>query len=127
MPDYCFRRTLRLTLDEAVKALSDSLFAEGFDVLQETVGESSERVKIFAWYPKIGQEAPGHISSWVIGREERTAAGTPCTIILELMPSGAVEVAAVDPIKSLNASRNSRLYKYAGIIRQKLMAVIHRL
>jgi hypothetical protein len=43
------------------------------------------------------------------------------------MPSGAVEVAIFDPIKTLNASKNQVLYRYAGELRERLMAIIHRL
>jgi hypothetical protein len=127
MPDYCFIRTLRLPISDVAKSLSDMLFREGFDVLEEPLNGMSQKIRITAYYPKIADEIQNYYTRWVIDNEDRIAASTPSTIMLEIAQSGGVEVSVVDPIKVMNASRNSKLYKYAGILRQKLMGIIHRL
>ena len=127
MSDYCFRRKFKIPLNEVVDKLSDALFGEGFDVLQETAGESSKKVKISAYLKDFKKGKSKRYSKWPADKEELVAKSTPCTIIVEVMQSGAVEVAAFDPIKTLNASKNQILYRYAGELREKLMAIIHKL
>lgn len=126
-PDYCFRRKLKIPLNEVVDKLSNALFREGFDVLQETAGDSSKKVKISAYFKDFKKGKSKRYAKWPADKEEQIAKSTPCTIIVEVMPSGAVEVAAFDPIKAMNASKNQKLYRYAGELREKLMAIIHRL
>mgnify|MGYP006269568811 CR=1 FL=1 len=51
----------------------------------------------------------------------------PCNVIVQELPGGRVEVAAIDPMSSMSAVDNPRLAEVAGQVRAKLKAVIDNL
>jgi uncharacterized protein (DUF302 family) len=51
----------------------------------------------------------------------------PCNVIVQELPSGEVEVAAVDPVASMKAIDNPELGQIATEIRKKLKHVVEGL
>jgi uncharacterized protein (DUF302 family) len=51
----------------------------------------------------------------------------PCNVIVQELQDGKIEVAAVDPLASMQAIQNPELQKVAVEIRSKLRKVIHQL
>ena len=51
----------------------------------------------------------------------------PCNVIVQQLDAGRLEVAAVDPLASMQAVDNPKLGEIAGEIRDKLKRVIERL
>jgi hypothetical protein len=51
----------------------------------------------------------------------------PCNVIIQETPGGAVEVAAIDPLASMQAVENASLAPVASQIQAKLKAVIEKL
>ena len=51
----------------------------------------------------------------------------PCNVIVQEIAGVGVEVAAVDPVASMQAVNNPKLAEIAGQVRDKLRSVIARL
>ena len=51
----------------------------------------------------------------------------PCNVIVQQSDSGEVEVAAIDPVASMQAIDNPELTKAAQVVREKLARAIGRL
>ena len=51
----------------------------------------------------------------------------PCNVIVQERGTGQVEVAAIDPVASMQAIGNPALAAKAQVVRQKLHSVIERL
>jgi uncharacterized protein (DUF302 family) len=51
----------------------------------------------------------------------------PCNVIVQETAGGNVEVAAVDPVASMQAIQNEELRDIAGQVREKLKQVIDQL
>jgi uncharacterized protein (DUF302 family) len=49
----------------------------------------------------------------------------PCNIIVQELPNGMVEVAAIDPVQSMQAVGNPKLKVVAEQVQAKLRNVIH--
>lgn len=127
MPEFCFRRRLSVPIGDAVELLSDRLFKEGFDVMQESVDESSRRITITAFCTKIEKPRTGMPPMPYLLTDTVVGNPIPCVFVIETLSDGRVEVAVSDPLKELKPDRNSGLYRYVGSVREKLMSIIHSL
>lgn len=59
--------------------------------------------------------------------EDKVGTMLPCNVIVQELSSGRVEVAAIDPVASMQAIGNPALAEKAQAVRQKLQSVIARL
>jgi len=133
MRDYCFTRRLLLPFEEVVKAVTDAFLREGFDVLSEAEGDSRKAVRLEVYYRNIGREKDDpRYERWFVGEEEKIAAMLPCNVLIRQLRDtrsgrGGVEVAVVDPITTMGVEKNTAMLRIGGRLREKLMAVVHRL
>ncbi len=51
----------------------------------------------------------------------------PCSVIVQEVEGVGAEIAAIDPVASMQAVKNPQLEKIAGQVREKLRTVIARL
>jgi uncharacterized protein (DUF302 family) len=51
----------------------------------------------------------------------------PCNVVVQELEDGAVEVAAIDPVASMQAVENPKLAETARAVREKLKAVVENL
>jgi len=79
----------------------------------------------------LGMPAPLCVHSKTCGRalllENRIGTMLPCNVIVQELPSGKVEVAAIDPAASMQAVDNPELGEVAVAVRDKLESVIEGL
>jgi uncharacterized protein (DUF302 family) len=59
--------------------------------------------------------------------EDKIGLMLPCNIIVQETPEGKIEVAAIDPIASMQAIDNPQLAEVAKQVQDKLRKVIHSL
>lgn len=59
--------------------------------------------------------------------EDKIGTMLPCNVIVQEIPSVGVEVAAVDPVASMQAIENAKLAEIAEKVRSKLRDVIERI
>ena len=126
---YYFAKTLKGPFEAAVSRVKEALQNEGFGVLteidvartlQQKLGADFRNYRILgACNPRLAHEA--------LRREDKIGTMLPCNVIVQEVDSGAVEVAAVDPVASMTAVENAGLRDIAGQVRERLQRVVEGL
>jgi uncharacterized protein (DUF302 family) len=126
---YYFTTTVDLPFDEALARVTDELAKDGFGVLTEIDVKATLKKKLdvdFQRYHILGACNPPFAYE-ALQAEDKIGIMLPCNVIVQEMKDGRVEVAAVDPIASMQAVRNPALGATAVQVQEKLRAVIERL
>jgi uncharacterized protein (DUF302 family) len=126
---YYFNKTVALTFDEAVERVKAELKKDGFGVLTEIDVQKTLKEKIgveFRKYRILGAcNAPYAYKA--LQAEDKIGTMLPCSVIVQELASGQVEVAAIDPLASMAAVKNEDLGAIGLEVRAKLKAVVDRL
>ena len=126
---YYYEKTLKnISFDESIKKVTDALKAEGFGILTEIDIKETLKKKLdedFRPYRILGACNPPFAYKALLA-EDKIGAMLPCNIIVQQLEDG-VEVAAVDPVASMQAVENEALKEIANEIRGKLRSVIDSL
>jgi uncharacterized protein (DUF302 family) len=126
---YYFSKTLQISFDEAVAKVTDELKKEGFGILTDIDVQTTIRKKLnadFRKYRILGAcNAPYAYQALLA--EDKIGTMLPCNVIVQEIAEGKVEVAAIDPIASMQAIRNPALGKIAMEVQAKLKNVIDNL
>lgn len=128
MSKYYYAKTLDLNLAEAEERVRGELQKEGFGVLTEIDVRQTLKKKLdveFPPYKILGACNPGFAHRALL-KEDKIGAMLPCNVIVQER-AGKTEVAAVDPIASMQAVENEELLTIAAEVRDRLRAVIERL
>jgi uncharacterized protein (DUF302 family) len=126
---YYFAKTIRTSFEDAITRTSEALKAEGFGVLTEIDVKATLKKKLdvdFQNYRILGACSPSHAYK-ALQAEDKIGTMLPCNVIVQEKTPGEVEVAAVDPIASMQAVENPALAGIAKDVQNKLKAVIERL
>jgi len=129
MSTYYFARQFDWPFDEAIEKVTEALQREGFGVLTEIDVKETLKKKLdvdFRNYHILGACNPP-FAYQALKAEDKIGAMLPCNVIVQETPGGKVEIAAVDPIASMQAIDNSELRKIAGQVQDKLKSVISSL
>ena len=129
MATYYHARTLDLPFDAAIARVTDVLKEEGFGVLTEIDVQQTLKKKLdvdFRPYRILGACNP-HFAHQALQAEDKIGTMLPCNVIVQVTAEGRTEVAAVDPIASMQAIDNATLGGIATDVRDRLRAVIDRL
>lgn len=124
---YYFSATLQTTFDDAVKRVVQELQKEGFGVLSDIDVKSTLEMKLnveFREYRILGACNPQYAYQ-ALEVEDKIGTMLPCNVIVQEIPGGA-EVAAIDPVTSMQAVENPKLEEIAVKVREKLKNVITR-
>lgn len=126
---YYFNKTLDLPFDEAVERVKAELKKDGFGVLTEIDVQKTLKEKIgadFRPYRILGAcNAPYAYKALLA--EDKIGTMLPCSVIVQELAPGRVEVAAVDPLASMAAVQNPDLGAVGLEVREKLRSVVERL
>ena len=126
---YYFNKTLKISFDKAEEQVRDELKKEGFGILTEINVKDTLKKKLdvdFRQYKILGACNPPFAYK-ALQSEDKIGTMLPCNVILQETEDGSVEVAAVDPLASMQAIENSELGDIANQIRDKLKSVIEKL
>ena len=127
--NYYFSKTVDMSFDDAIARAVEELKKEGFGVLTEIDVKATLKKKIdvdFRRYTILGACNPVFAHKALLG-EERIGLMLPCNVIVQERDDGTVEVAAIDPIRSMMAVDNPGLEPIALQVRSKLESVIDSL
>jgi uncharacterized protein (DUF302 family) len=127
--DYYFSKTLKITFDEAVAKVTEELKKGGFGVLTEIDVKETLKKKLnvdFRKYKILGACNPPYAYR-ALQAEDKIGLMLPCNVIVQELPGGKVEVAAIDPVASMSAIDNPKLRDVGEQVRVKLKAVIDNL
>jgi uncharacterized protein (DUF302 family) len=126
---YYFSKMLPVSFDEAVRRTTEALKSEGFGVLTEIDVKQTLKAKIdvdFRNYRILGACNP-KLAHEALQLEDKVGTMLPCNVVVQDAGGGKTEVAAIDPVASMQAVDNPRLKEAAAVVRDKLKAVIARL
>ena len=126
---YYFEKTVDYFFEEAVEKVTEELKKEGFGVLTEIDVQATLKKKLdvdFKKYQILGACNPPFAYK-ALQAENKIGAMLPCNVIVQELDNGKTEVAAVDPVASMQAVENDELSDIANEIRAKLQRVIENL
>ncbi len=126
---YYFAKTLALGFDDAVRLTTEALKREGFGIITEIDVKDTLKKKInvdFRPYRILGACNPA-LAHEALQIEDKVGAMLPCNVVVQDKGDGNTEVAAIDPVASMQAIDNPRLKQAAGRVQAKLKSVINSL
>ncbi len=126
---YYFNKTLMLPFEEAVERVTEELKKEGFGILTNIDVKATLKNKLdleFRKYRILGACNPSFAHK-ALESEDKIGTMLPCNVIVQEISSGGVEVAAIDPVASMQAIENPKLKDVAVQVRSKLKKVIDSL
>ncbi len=126
---YYINKILQDSFTEVVKKTKTMLKDEGFGVISEIDIHDKLKEKLnvdFRKYKILGACNPSYAYE-ALKEENKIGTMLPCNVIVQEVPDGGVEVAAVDPIASMQAIGNENLAGIAMEIKNKLSRVIQKL
>jgi uncharacterized protein (DUF302 family) len=126
---YYFSKRLEMPFDEAITRVTDVLKGEGFGVLTEIDVKATLKKKLdveFRNYRILGACNPP-FAHRALQEEDKIGTMLPCNVIVQEVDEGVVEVAAIDPIASMQAVENPALGDVAMQVRAKLRQVVESL
>ena len=126
---YYLEKTVNTPFDQAIEAVTASLKDEGFGVLTEIDIQATLKQKLdvdFRRYRILGACNP-KFAYQALQSERMIGAMLPCNVVVQETESGTTQLAAIDPIASMQAIDNPELAEIAEIIREKLRNAIARI
>jgi len=126
---YYFNKVVDMTFDEAIVKVTEELKKEGFGVLTEidVTGTLKKKIDVeFRKYRILGACNP-KFSYKALLEEDKIGTMLPCNVIVQEKPDGRIEVAAVDPIASMQAVQSTKLGEIASQVQSKLKQVVENM
>jgi uncharacterized protein (DUF302 family) len=123
---YYVNRQIEAGFDDAVERVTQALKAEGFGILTDIDVGATLKKKLdvdFRPYRILGACNPPFAHK-ALQAEDKIGTMLPCNVIVQAAGEGRVELAAVDPVASMQAVDNPALQEIAETIRGKLAAAI---
>ena len=116
-------------MDAAVARVTEELKQEGFGILTDIDIQATLKKKLdveFRPYRILGACHPSSAHQALLA-EPHIGLMLPCNVIAQETTPGQTEVAAVDPVASMQAIENPSLQAIAEDVRRRLKAAIDRL
>ena len=123
---YYLSKTLSTDFDSAVSRTIDALKAEGFGIITDIDIKKTLKVKIgvdFPSYRILGACNPA-LAYEALTLESKVGTMLPCNVVVRDAGNGATEVAAVDPVASMQAIENPALNDTAAKVQLMLRQVV---
>ena len=124
---YYIAQRNRQTFEQALEVVRSALAEEGFGVLTEIDVQATLKKKMdvdFRNYRILGACNPPFAYK-ALEAEDKIGTMLPCNIVVQQL-GDEVEIAAIDPVASMQAVENSELQPIAEQIREKLGLVVAR-
>ncbi len=126
---YYFSKITDASFEEVLTKVGDELKKEGFGILTEIDVRETLKQKLdvnFQKYKILGACNPPFAYE-ALQAENKIGMLLPCNVIVQELPDGKVEVAAIDPVQSMQVVGNSALAKVAEEVQAKLRKVINNI
>jgi len=123
---YYFNKIVDMSFDDAIAKLTEELKKEGFGVLTDIDVKAALKKKLdvdFKKYRILGACNPQYAYK-ALQAEDKIGTMLPCNVIVQEKEDGSVEIAAIDPIASMQAIKNESLGEIASTVQAKLKKVI---
>lgn len=119
---YTISKIVDLEFEAAIAAITDSLKNHGFGIITEIDLSSTLKNKIdkdIAPYKILGACNPNYAYE-AVSHEPQVGVMLPCNVIVRQLENHQVEIAAIDPIASMQAIENSKLHGFASEVKALL-------
>ena len=129
MMGYYIATTLPLSFEETIAKTEAALKQEGFGIISRIDIQEALKTKIgvdFRPYTILGACNPA-LAHEALKLEDKVGTMLPCNVVVQAREDGSSEVAAIDPVASMQAIENPRLIEAASEVRQRLSRVIQSL
>ena len=126
---YYFNKILKGDFDQVIDKVTDELKKVGFGILTEIDVKETLKKKLdvdFKKYRILGACNPPYAHKALLA-EDKIGTMLPCNVIVQEIETGVIEVAAVNPMASMQAVENDALKKIAQEITEKLENIIKKL
>jgi len=126
---YYIEKVTDYSFEEAVEKITEELKKQGFGVLSEINIHEKLKEKLDVDFPKyriLGACNPPYAYK-ALQEENKIGTMLPCNVIVRQVSETQTEVAAVDPVASMQAVENEQLIEVANEIKSKLEKAIHSL
>ena len=123
---YFFSKTVHQPFDAVLQRTVDALAHEGFGIITRIDLQSTFKAKLgvdFRPYVILGACNP-LLAHEALALEDKVGVMLPCNVIVQAMPNGGVEVAAVDPAAAMATIGNPALEAKAAVVADKLQAAL---
>ena len=123
---YYFNKVVDISFDDAIAKVTEELKKEGFGVLTEIDVKEALKKKLdvdFRKYRILGACNPQYAYK-ALQAEDKIGTMLPCNVIVQEREDGKVEIAAIDPVASMQSVKNESLSEIATIVQSKLKKVI---
>jgi len=124
--EYYFSKTLNVSFDEAIKITTEALKSEGFGVISEIRMHEKLKEKLdvdFKKYTILGACNPPFAYK-ALQAEDKIGTMLPCNVLVIEQAENEIEIAAVNPIASMQAIVNPALGEIAQQVTDKLRKII---
>jgi uncharacterized protein (DUF302 family) len=118
---YYFNKTIKGTFEEVIDKVTQGLKDEGFGILTEIDVTATLKEKLdidFKKYRILGACNPPYAHK-ALEAEDKIGTMLPCNVIVQEIEEGLFEVAAVNPMASMQAVENKKLNTIARENHQK--------
>lgn len=126
---YYIATTLPLSFEEALTRTEAALKEEGFGIISRIDIQEALKTKIgvdFRPYTILGACNPA-LAHEALKLEDKVGTMLPCNVVVQAREDAHSEVAAIDPVASMQAIENPQLIEAAREVRQRLSRVIQSL
>lgn len=125
---YYFSTKIAGTFDDVIDRTRQALKAQGFGIISEIDIQAALREKIgadFRRYTILGACNPA-LALEALQIEDKVGTMLPCNVVVQEQGDG-IEVAAIDPVASMQAIENRELSEKAAVVAERLKAAIETL
>jgi len=125
---YYLSRTVDAAFDEVVQRVTAALKEEGFGVLTDIDVQATLKSKLGADMPAyriLGACNPS-FAHQALQIEDKLGVLLPCNVIVRDAGGGQTEVAAIDPVTSMDQTGNQALASLAEEVRVRLRRAVER-
>ena len=125
---YYIATTLDEPFETAISRAEEALKKEGFGIISRIDIQDALKTKVgveFRPYTILGACNPA-LAHEALKLEDKVGTMLPCNVVVQAR-DGATEIAAIDPVASMQAIRNPQLQQAAQEVRSRLQRVIDSL
>jgi uncharacterized protein (DUF302 family) len=126
---YYIATTLEVPFDRAIELAEAALKTEGFGIISRIDLQAAFKDKIgvdFRPYTILGACNP-KLAHEALQLEDKVGTMLPCNVVVQAKGEGETEIAAIDPVASMQAIDNDELKTAAAEVRERLRNAIARL
>ena len=126
---YYIATTLALPFERAIEGAEAALKEQGFGIISRIDIQEALKTKIgvdFRPYTILGACNPA-LAHEALKLEDKVGTMLPCNVVVQSLGDAKTEVAAIDPVASMQAIDNPDLTRIAEQVGSKLAGVVKRL